>query len=171
MLEQKNIFSSSFTACMSKYFARPSTFRITRQTKEVFKSDSLMCIIFIKERFITQDLLFSFRWGIGTKPEVDNVMAFRNFSHNTRHACVDIVLQHNTKYYSTLIVFNAALNSKDANSSSDGGNQPFSIKKINFLQNIAEQTLKSIVCKPLHFRLLSKLSLTIWETYFCFFVY
>lgn len=90
-----------------------------------------MSIIFKKERFITLYLHFSFRWGIGTKPEADNVMAFRNFSHNTRHACVDIVLQHNTKYYSTLIVFNAALNSKDSNSSSDGGNRYDHLFSIN----------------------------------------
>lgn len=51
----------------------------------------------------------------------DNVMVFRTFSHNTISACVSTVLKHNTKYYSTLIVFNAALNSKHSKSSSNGG--------------------------------------------------
>lgn len=60
------------------------------------------------------------RWGIGTDPGADNVMVFRTFSHNTISACVSTVLKHNTKYYSTLIVFNAALNSKHSKSSSNG---------------------------------------------------
>ncbi|XP_061188852.1 uncharacterized protein LOC133197029 [Saccostrea echinata] len=61
-----------------------------------------------------------FRWGVGTLPGKDNVVAFYNISHNTRHSCSDVVLQHNTRYYSTVIVFNAALNSKDSNSTSNG---------------------------------------------------
>lgn len=77
-------------------------------------------IIFTK-RSIYIFKYFSFRWGIGTKPGLDNVMTFRNFPHTTIHSCAEITLKHNTKYYSTLIVFNAALNSKDSNSSSNGG--------------------------------------------------
>ncbi|XP_061168901.1 uncharacterized protein LOC133178169 [Saccostrea echinata] len=61
-----------------------------------------------------------FRWGIGTIPGKDNIMNFRNFSHNTRHSCIDIALRHNTRYFSTVIVFNGALNSKDSNSTSNG---------------------------------------------------
>ncbi|XP_062588035.1 uncharacterized protein LOC134249704 [Saccostrea cucullata] len=61
-----------------------------------------------------------FRWGVGTFPGKDNVVTFHNISHNTRHSCSEVVLQHNTRYYSTVIVFNAALNSKDSNSTSDG---------------------------------------------------
>ncbi|XP_061168902.1 uncharacterized protein LOC133178171 [Saccostrea echinata] len=61
-----------------------------------------------------------FRWGIGTFPGKDDIMNFRNFSHNTRHSCVEIALQHNTQYYSTVIVYNAALNSKDSNGTSNG---------------------------------------------------
>lgn len=64
---------------------------------------------------------YRFQWGIGTTSGKDNVMAFRNLSHNTRYACADIDLRHNTTYYSTVIVFNAALNSKSANSTSNGG--------------------------------------------------
>lgn len=71
--------------------------------------------------FIKNFLLYRFQWGIGTTLGKDNVMAFRNLSHNTRYACADIALRHNTTYYSTVIVFNAALNSKSANSTSNGG--------------------------------------------------
>lgn len=72
-----------------------------------------------------------FRWGIGTAPGGENIMAFRNFSHNTRHVCAKLSLQHNTKYYSTVIVFNGALNSKDSNSTSNGG-KPYLLRHFEF---------------------------------------
>ncbi|KAK3094096.1 hypothetical protein FSP39_024081 [Pinctada imbricata] len=64
--------------------------------------------------------ILEFRWGVGTNPGLDDVASFRNYTHNIRHACVDVQLTHNTTYFSTVIVFNGALNTKNSNSSSNG---------------------------------------------------
>ncbi|KAK3092476.1 hypothetical protein FSP39_003379 [Pinctada imbricata] len=64
--------------------------------------------------------ILRFRWGVGTKPGIDDVMPFHRYNHNIRHACFNVLLAHNTTYFSTVIAFNGALNTKHSNSSSDG---------------------------------------------------
>ncbi|XP_061177745.1 uncharacterized protein LOC133186528 [Saccostrea echinata] len=61
-----------------------------------------------------------FIWGVGSAPELDDIVPFRNFSHHTKMGCAEAILKHNKTYYSTVIAFNDALNSKKSNGSSDG---------------------------------------------------
>lgn len=60
-------------------------------------------------------------WGVGSGPQLDDISQFKNVSHHTKIGCTDVILKHNTTYYSTVIAFNDALNSKHSNGSSDGG--------------------------------------------------
>ncbi|KAJ8312545.1 hypothetical protein KUTeg_009918 [Tegillarca granosa] len=62
----------------------------------------------------------TFIWGVGTEPQLDDIVRFHNLTHHHKHSCADVTLKHNTSYYSTVAAFNTALNSKQSNGSSDG---------------------------------------------------
>jgi len=68
-------------------------------------------------------LLYSFLWGVGTDPGKDDIVKYHNMTRYDKSACASVTLRHNTIYYSTVVAYNNALNSKPANSSSDGGKQ------------------------------------------------
>jgi len=63
----------------------------------------------------------SFLWGVGTFPGKVDVIPYQNLTRYDKSACVPTTLHHNTTYYSTVVAYNNALNSKPTNSSSDGG--------------------------------------------------
>ena len=60
-------------------------------------------------------------WGVGTLPGKDDIVTYHNLTRYDKSSCLPTVLHHNTTYYSTVIAYNNALNSKPTNSSSDGG--------------------------------------------------
>lgn len=60
-------------------------------------------------------------WGVGTHPQKDDIVPFKNMSKFVRHSCIPANLRHNVTYFSTVVAINDALNTKRSNSSSDGG--------------------------------------------------
>ena len=60
---------------------------------------------------------------MGSKPESDDIVQYQNYSHYTKEDCAPVHLEHNKTYYSTVIAFNDALNSRKSNGSSNGGNE------------------------------------------------
>ncbi|KAH3708795.1 hypothetical protein DPMN_068254 [Dreissena polymorpha] len=64
---------------------------------------------------------FRFLWGVGTAPQLDDIVQFHNLTRYEKSSCVPATLKHNSTYFSTVLAFNSALNSKPCNSSSDGG--------------------------------------------------
>ena len=65
--------------------------------------------------------IFRFLWGVGTHPERDDIVKVRNLTQYETSGCTPANLQHNMTYYSTVVAYNHALNSKATNGSSDGG--------------------------------------------------
>ncbi|WAQ98196.1 hypothetical protein MAR_022569, partial [Mya arenaria] len=61
-----------------------------------------------------------FVWGVGTSPQKDDIVMFHNLTRYDKSSCYLVNLQHNHTYYSTVLAYNNALNSKASNSSSDG---------------------------------------------------
>ncbi|WAR20850.1 CRB-like protein [Mya arenaria] len=61
-----------------------------------------------------------FLWGVGTSPQKDDIVAFHNLTRYDKSSCSPANLQHKHIYYSTVLAYNNALNSKASNSSSDG---------------------------------------------------
>ncbi|XP_060074374.1 uncharacterized protein LOC132554093 [Ylistrum balloti] len=60
-------------------------------------------------------------WGVGTAKGADDIVKFHNLTHHFKRSCAgDLALKHNTTYYSTVNAYNAALNSKSSNGTSDG---------------------------------------------------
>ncbi|KAK7498950.1 hypothetical protein BaRGS_00009759 [Batillaria attramentaria] len=63
----------------------------------------------------------SFLWGVGSAPGKDDIVTFQRKSSHARNACASgLQLEHNATYYSTIVIFNKALNQKSSNASSDG---------------------------------------------------
>ncbi|XP_076452271.1 uncharacterized protein LOC143287914 [Babylonia areolata] len=62
----------------------------------------------------------SYDWGVGLSPGQDDVVQFHTLSGYDKQACVQVTLQHNVTYFSTVVANNKALNRKSANASSDG---------------------------------------------------
>ena len=62
----------------------------------------------------------SYFWGVGLTPGKDDVVPFHKLDSYTKQSCVNVTLQHNVTYFSTVVADNKALNTKSANASSDG---------------------------------------------------
>ena len=80
-----------------------------------------------KIKNVIHDIFFhlaKYRWGVGTSPGLDDVIAFRDKSHTVTNTCHNFkteVLKHNTKYFSTLTAYNGGHARKNITVSSDGG--------------------------------------------------
>ena len=62
----------------------------------------------------------SYFWGVGLTQGKDDVVPFHKLDSYTKQSCVNVTLQHNVTYFSTVVANNKALNTKSANASSDG---------------------------------------------------
>lgn len=62
----------------------------------------------------------SYDWGVGLSPGKDDVVTYTRLSSYTKQKCVTVQLHHNVTYFSTIVANNKALNTKSANSTSDG---------------------------------------------------
>ena len=62
----------------------------------------------------------SYYWGVGLTPGKDDVVPFHKLDSYTKQSCVNVTLQHNATYSSTVAADNKALNTKSVNASSDG---------------------------------------------------
>ena len=74
-----------------------------------------------KSVYTNKNIYFSFMWGIGTQPDKDDIVGFKTMTRYEKSGCTAAALEHNNTYYSTVIAYNNALNSKPAQASSDGG--------------------------------------------------
>lgn len=62
-----------------------------------------------------------YRWGVGSSPGLDDILAMKLFHRSVKAACAPVVLVHNKTYYSVVEAKNSALNAKSVQKTSNGG--------------------------------------------------
>ncbi|WAR20843.1 hypothetical protein MAR_014817 [Mya arenaria] len=90
-----------------------------RKDKQFQADDHKICAQWI-DFYDPESGIDRFLWGVGTSPQKDDIVAFHNLTRYDKSSCSPASLQHNDIYYSTVLAYNNALNSKASNSSSDG---------------------------------------------------
>ena len=66
-------------------------------------------------------LFYRYTWGVGTDKGKDDIVPFLVLSRDVKEKCAKAALNHNEKYFSTVIAKNSALNPKTIKATSDGG--------------------------------------------------
>ncbi|XP_066275501.1 uncharacterized protein [Branchiostoma lanceolatum] len=64
--------------------------------------------------------LSQYLWGVGSEPGTDNVVQLTEYPHTASQACADVLLVHNTTYYSVLVAVNNGHNNLKVSKSSNG---------------------------------------------------
>ncbi|XP_052219885.1 uncharacterized protein LOC127837088 [Dreissena polymorpha] len=90
-----------------------------RRDRQFQADDHKICAQWI-DFFDPESGIDRFLWGVGTAPQLDDIVKFHNLTRHEKSSCVPATLKHNSTYFSTVLAFNSALNSKPCNSSSDG---------------------------------------------------
>lgn len=90
-----------------------------RQDK-MFQSDSNKICAQWVDFYDPESGIDRFLWGVGRLPGRDDIVKFHNLTRYDKSSCAPATLLHNQSYFSTVFSYNNALNSKSANSSSDG---------------------------------------------------
>ncbi|WAR20773.1 DNER-like protein [Mya arenaria] len=90
-----------------------------RKDRQFQADDHIICAQWI-DFYDPESGIDKFLWGVGTSQQMDDIVAFHNLTRYDKSSCSPANLQHKHIYYSTVLAYNNALNSKTSNSSSDG---------------------------------------------------
>ena len=62
-----------------------------------------------------------YEWGIGTQPGLTDIISPVELSHSLHKYCSRVTLQHNVKYFATLVAYHGGNDKLNVTVSSNGG--------------------------------------------------